>query len=89
MKTILFLSFFLFSNLASAYCTKSYVCNGGNCGYIDVCDSTLDLPSTNIQPIQPLPSIELEPLPSLELPPIGTTQCEYMQVNGNWQNVCY
>jgi hypothetical protein len=32
--------------------------------------------------------LKFKPLPSLRVPPIGTTQCDYMQVNGRWQNVC-
>jgi hypothetical protein len=33
--------------------------------------------------------MELKPLPSLALPPLGSSKCEYMQVNGRWQNVCH
>jgi hypothetical protein len=79
-----------FINIADARCRKSQVCDdyGNNCRVMDVCDNTLDLPSVELPPLRPLPSTELKPLPSLELPPLGTTQCQYMQVNGRWQNVC-
>jgi hypothetical protein len=75
---------------AEAACRKSYVCNdfGQQCSYRDICDSTLDLPSTNLAPLPPLPTTRLKPLPSIGLPPLGTTKCEYKQVNGRWQNVC-
>lgn len=75
---------------ASAECKSSNVCDdyGHNCQAQDICDSTLDLPSINLPPLQPLPTMELKPLPSLELPPLGTSKCQYMQVNGRWQNVC-
>lgn len=84
-----FILLMVLSANVNAYCSKSYVCNNGNCGYIDVCDSTLDLPSINLKPLQPLPNIDLKPLPSLALPPLGTSKCQYMSVNGVWQNVCY
>ena len=80
-----------FPMIASAECRSSNVCDdyGNNCRAQDICDSTLDLPSTNLPPLQPLPTRELKPLPSLDLPPLGTSKCEYMQVNGRWQNVCH
>lgn len=75
---------------AEAKCRKSQVCDdyGMNCRVQDICDSTLDLPSVEIEPLKPLPSTDLKPLPSVSLPPLGTTKCEYKQVNGRWQNVC-
>lgn len=73
-----------------AKCSNSSVCDdyGKNCQAVDICGSTLDLPSVDLAPITPLPTLQLKPLPSLQLPPIGTTSCDYMQVNGRWQNVC-
>ena len=73
-----------------AMCHKAQVCDdhGMNCHVRDVCDSTMDLPSTELPPLTPLPSTQLKPLPSMSLPPLGTTRCRYMQVNGAWQNVC-
>ncbi|MBB3062014.1 hypothetical protein FHS09_002858 [Microbulbifer rhizosphaerae] len=75
---------------AGAECRKAQVCDdyGRNCQVRQICDSTLDLPSIEVDPLKPLPSTDLKPLPSLELPPLGTTKCEYKQVNGHWQNVC-
>ncbi len=94
MKVTLLLVLFIasaYSTTVFAQCRSSYVCDdyGNNCRVQDICDSTLDLPSTNLPPLQPLPSLELKPLPSLALPPLGTSQCEYLQVNGRWQNVCH
>ena len=68
----------------------AYVCDddGYNCRYMDICDDPLDLPSLEIDPLPSLPTLEIKPLPSLDLPPIGTSKCEYMMVNGQWQNVC-
>jgi len=79
------------SAISQATCVKSYVCDnwGQNCRYQDICDSNIDLPSTNLQPLPSLPSTQLKPLPSMNLPPLGTSKCEYKQVNGVWQNVCY
>jgi hypothetical protein len=79
-----------FANIADARCRKVQVCddNGNNCHVRDICDSTLDLPSVELAPLRPFPSMELKPLPSMQLPPLGTSQCQYMQVNGRWQNVC-
>lgn len=76
---------------ASAACQKSYVCdgNGQNCRYQDICSSKLDLPSINVPPIPALPPVGLKPLPSMSLPPLGTTKCTYLQVNGQWRNVCH
>ena len=91
MKTLLAMMMaFAFVNISSAACRMSQVCDdyGNNCSAQDICDSALDLPSVDIAPLRPLPSIEIKPLPSLEFPPLGTSKCEYMQVNGNWQNVC-
>lgn len=84
------LAIILFSPSAYSACRKSYVCDdwGKNCRYMDICDNSLDLPSINVPPIPSLPSLELKPLPSLNLPPIGTSKCEYKQVNGHWQNIC-
>lgn len=77
-------------SISEANCKKSQVCddNGMNCSVQDICDSTLDLPSVGLAPLTPLPSTQLKPLPSVGLPPVGTSQCQYMQVNGQWQNVC-
>jgi hypothetical protein len=78
------------SSPAQAACQQSWVCdgNGMNCGYRDICSSTLDLPSTNVAPLPALPPVTLKPLPSVSLPPLGTSGCQYLQVNGQWQNVC-
>lgn len=79
-----------FANTADARCTKSQVCDdyGMNCRVMDICDNSLDLPSVELPPLRPLPSTEVKPLPLLELPLLGTMQCQYMQVNGRWQNIC-
>jgi len=89
--TILILITASYAVSAEARCVKSHVCDnwGNNCRYQDVCDSSLDLPSTNLQPLPPVRSPGLKPLPSTELPPLGTSRCEYKVVNGHWQNVCY
>jgi hypothetical protein len=95
MRTITALTFAVtvalgVTGIAEARCRKAQVCDdyGMNCVVQDICDSTLDLPSIDLPPLQPMPSTELKPLPSLDLPPLGTTKCEYKQVNGHWQNVC-
>ncbi|MEA1607208.1 hypothetical protein [Pseudomonas spirodelae] len=77
-------------NLSEAVCRKAQVCDnhGMNCQVQDICDNSFDLPSVEIAPLTPLPSTELKPLPSVDLPPLGTTKCQYMQVNGQWQNIC-
>ncbi len=89
-KLIIIATIFLGFTLADAVCTNSYICDdyGRNCHYQDVCDSTIDLPSTNV-PMPSLPNIDLKPLPSIQIPPLGTSHCEYMQVNGRWENVCW
>lgn len=80
----------IFSYSAYSECRSSYVCDDdGNCQYMDVCDSSIDLPSVNLDPLPALPPTELKPLPSLDLAPLGTSKCEYVQVNGEWQNVCW
>lgn len=91
MKTVIILIVLLASAMAQGACRSSYVCDdyGQNCRYVDICDSTIDLPSMNLPPIPPLPTIEIKPLPSMALPPIGTSQCRYMMVDGRWQNICY
>ena len=79
-----------FTASALAQCRQAQVCDdrGQNCQVRQICGSSLDLPGTNLPPLQPLPSMELKPLPSMQLPPLGTTRCEYKQVNGRWQNIC-
>ena len=74
-----------------AACQRSHVCDdyGQNCRYQDICTSTLDLPSIQLDPLPSLPTLAIKPLPSIELPPIGTRKCDYKQVNGRWQNVCH
>ncbi|MDH3310549.1 MAG: hypothetical protein OEM48_11685 [Gammaproteobacteria bacterium] len=76
---------------ADAKCRRVQVCDdyGMNCRAQDLCNSTLDLPSVDIDPLTPLPSTDLKPLPSIDLPPLRTSKCEYKQVNGQWQNVCW
>jgi hypothetical protein len=75
---------------AEAKCRRAQVCDdyGMNCRAQDICDSMLDLPSVEIDPLTPLPSTDIKPLPSIDLPPLGTSKCEYKQVDGRWQNVC-
>lgn len=79
-----------FSQPVYAECHKAQICDdfGQNCRAQDICDETTDVPSADIDPPSPMPSADLKPLPSTNLPPPGTTHCEYMQVNGQWQNVC-
>lgn len=81
----------LFTNVAFAQCHRAYVCNdqGNNCRYQDVCSNALDLPSVELNPLPSLPTMELKPLPSMDLPPLGASRCEYLQVNGQWQNICH
>jgi len=81
----------IISSAAYAECRRSYVCDdyGSNCQYTDICDDSLDLPSVDIDPLPSLPTGHLKPLPSLDLPPLGTSQCEYKQVDGEWKNVCW
>lgn len=83
-------AFIMFLPAAFAECRSSYVCDdwGNNCRYMDICDDSLDLPSMNLDPLPFLPSMKLKPLPSIDLPPLGTSKCEYKQVNGRWQNIC-
>jgi hypothetical protein len=89
-KILLIMALFAVSTISYALCRKSNVCDdyGNNCRVQDICDSAIDIPSAGIAPIRSLPSIEIKPLPLLALPPLGTSKCEYMQVNGRWQNVC-
>ena len=91
MKKLIFtLILLLLSTSSFARCKASNVCDdyGNNCQVQDICDSQLDLPSVELAPLTPLPTMELKPLPSINLPPLGATHCEYMQVNGRWQNIC-
>jgi len=83
-------SAFSISTTVEAKCRKAHICDdyGQNCKVQQICDSQLDLPSIEVAPIKPLPSTNLKPLPSAGLPPLGTTKCQYKQVNGVWQNVC-
>ena len=80
----------IFTSTAFAACRRANVCDdyGQNCRYEDICDSTIDLPSVELDPLPALPSMQVKPLPSIGLPPLGTTKCEYKQVNGQWQNIC-
>ncbi len=89
-KIIIFVFFIITSFQVDAVCRKSNVCDdyGRNCRVQDVCSSAIDLPSAGIAPLKSLPSTRLKPMPSMDLPPLGTTKCRYMQVNGQWQNVC-
>ncbi|MCF6261640.1 MAG: hypothetical protein L3J98_16005 [Gammaproteobacteria bacterium] len=81
----------VFSGNSYAECTRSYVCDdwGNNCKYMDICNDSLDLPSVGLDPLPSLPTTDLKPLPSVDLPPLGTSNCEYKQVNGRWQNICW
>lgn len=91
VKAILFCTSLMAVATADAECRKAWVCDdyGQNCQLQQICGSTLDLPSIELAPLKPLSSTKIKPLPSLDLPPIGTNKCEYKQVNGIWQNVCY
>lgn len=88
--TSIFFVGMIFSSMSFAECRRAHVCDdyGQNCRYMDVCDDLLDLPSVDIDPLPSLPTTDLKPLPSLDLPPLGTSKCEYKQVNGRWQNIC-
>ena len=78
------------SGIVEAKCRKAQVCDdfGMNCRVKDICDNKLDLPSVGLAPLPPLPSTKLKPLPSVSLPPLGTTKCQFKQVNGKWKNIC-
>ena len=95
MKNVTLVGIFLlvssfFTGSAIAQCRQAQVCDdyGQNCRVRQICGSSIDLPGINLPPLQPMPSMEIKPLPSMQLPPLGTTRCEYKQVNGRWQNVC-
>jgi len=87
---VMFFAAYLVASFAEAECRKAQVCDdyGRNCRVEQICDSTLDLPSVGLDPLPPLPSTSVKPLPSVGLPPLGTSECEYKQVDGRWQNVC-
>jgi hypothetical protein len=89
-KLIALIALTLISQPVLAKCYKSNVCDdyGQNCEAIDICSNVLDLPSTNLTPLAPFPTLKFKPMPSMKLPPLGTSSCEYMQVNGQWQNIC-
>ena len=88
-STVILLLCFSTTN-AFAECRRAHVCDniGQNCRYQDVCSNTLDLPSVGLNPLPALPTMDLKPLPSMALPPLGTSKCDYVLVNGRWQNVC-
>jgi len=89
LNSLAFIIILLISYDVGADCLKSYVCDGVNCGYVDVCQGSNDLPSINISPIQSPHLPGIKPLESIALPPLGATGCKYMLVNGHWQNICY
>lgn len=87
---ILALCSLLVSATSFAECHKAQLCDdyGRYCKAMDVCDSTLDVASSDVTPLRPLPSLEVKPLSSLDLPPLGTSDCQQRQVNGQWRNIC-
>lgn len=79
----------LFAIPSYAVCHKQQVCDGmGNCEIEDICQSTLDLPSVEVDPIMRPYAPSIQPIQMPIIPPIGTTSCRLRQVNGYWQNVC-
>jgi hypothetical protein len=89
-KYVLFIAGLGVFSVSQAECRRAHVCDsiGQNCRYQDVCSSTLDLPSVGLNPLPALSTMDLKPLPSMALPPLGTSRCDYVMVNGRWQNVC-
>ncbi len=66
-----------------------------NCGNVSICSGIVCPPAQYAcdnspeQPVQPqYQSQYVKPL-EIAPPPIGASQCEWVQVNGQWQNVCY
>ena len=90
VKSVLFTLGFAAFTSTFAECRRAHVCDsiGQNCRYQDFCSSTMDLPSIGLNPLPALPTMDLKPLPSMALPPLGTSKCDYVLVNGRWQNVC-
>lgn len=77
--------------LAYGACHVKQVCNdyGMNCQPQQICDSTLDIPSTEIAPLQPVQVPSIKPIDIPSVPPIGTTHCEQRWVCGNYNNCAW
>lgn len=90
MKTLLMLAALIIPLQAQADCHRAYICEDGNenCRYEDLCESALDLPSNELNPLPALRTIDLKPLDEPTLAPLGTKHCAYKIVNGTWQQVC-
>ena len=76
MKTLLLLSLLLLSTTASAYCV--HYNNLGQCDQQDQYSIDQDNRTRNNTYIKPLPV----------LPPPGTTNCNWVLINNQWQRVC-
>jgi hypothetical protein len=79
---LLFVLLLLFSASANAICVNTYVCNNGQCQFIDVCDSPYDSQSTGDQVNQDV----------YGTPNYGTYEpdknCESKLVNGQLITIC-
>jgi len=73
---------------ATAYsvCRMKCVWNAqGICEYKNVCDGAYNMPDYTIPPASPVPP----PKPLPVYPPYGTSQCQWILVNNQWQSVCW
>lgn len=80
---------------SKAACQKKHVCDnfGQNCQLTQVCDSKLDLPSIELDPIRPITVPSVRPIQAPGIVPIGTTSCSTEWVCGafnkcSWQRLC-
>ncbi len=76
MKALLILSLLLLSTTASAYCV--HYDNYGRCDQQDQYSIERDNRIKNNTYIKPLPVI----------PPLGTSNCQWILINNQWQSVC-
>lgn len=81
--------------VASAACTWTWDCSGGNgqCRHIPVCGSSLDMPPPPTPGVPPIAQPSVRPVPMPLVPPVGTSSCapRYLCNGANqcsWQTIC-
>ncbi len=81
------------STNAEARCRWTFDCSSGPCRQVQLCDSTLDMPTIRPPAVAPIAPPSIPPIGTPAIPPLGTSSCAPNYLCNSlgqcaWRTVC-